>query len=338
MKQTPFKGATNRSLCWQKKSTDDDLVISFSDDDSGSDSGKLKPKTEPTIQKKDIATRAGTHIFPMISAQEKTKVARQEAGHNISQISKSGLASQAYISSIPRNAGTNTVGTSKDPHIIKKNTAAIKTSTNQVNENACHANSAENRLESLRHKIAQRENELRVQKKSMATSSERSSYSPTKLSGQCMDKAVELPPSAQQMKRQKLEQQHYNIQSLKVTSTTSVSKNNEQHMRKSSHLEEDGCLVRTNSKGDCQGNEATKNHTVLSKVQHAGEDNGTWLPTKDFVSSVPDALLSKQQNSSVVAGKCVHSGKDVVLPDSSKLLNQSQCLMKMASGLEVGSL
>ncbi|XP_020101516.1 uncharacterized protein LOC109719330 isoform X3 [Ananas comosus] len=338
MKQTPFKGTNNRSLCWQKKSTDDDLVISFSDDDSGSDSGKLKPKTEPTIQKKDIATRAGTHIFPMISAQEKTKVARQEAGHNISQISKSGFASQAYISSIPRNAGTNTVGTSKDPHIIKKNTAAIKTSTNQVNENACHANSAENRLESLRHEIAQRENELRVQKKSLATSAERNSYSPTKLSGQCMDKAVELPPSGQPMKRQKLEPQHYNIQSLKLTSTTSLSKNNEQHMQKSSYLEEDGCLVRTNSKGDCQGNETTKNHTVLSKVQHAGEDNGTWLPTKDFVSSVSDGLLSKQQNSSVVAGKCVHSRKDVVLPDSSKLLNQSQCLMKMASGLESADL
>jgi len=43
--QGQFKPGTNRNLSWQKPVPSDNLVITFSDDDSGIDSGKAKQDT-----------------------------------------------------------------------------------------------------------------------------------------------------------------------------------------------------------------------------------------------------------------------------------------------------
>ncbi|XP_072975069.1 uncharacterized protein [Typha angustifolia] len=375
MKQVPFMANNNRTLHWQKKVSDDNLVISFSDDESGSDSEKSK--LEESVEKNDFAVSTDTHKLPMTSSQMQRKVQIHETQHMNSQISKQGFVKHASTSSTTRNLGTHirragASTTTMDPR-NQRHTTSKKASPCLVDGNAQNVTLAVNRLENLRNEIALRESELKVQKKSMAVNRERSIDSNSDQSGQHSEKlsseaanisrtvptkTVELAPDSRPLKRLRLEHQIYKNQcsddqlQLPVTFTKSMTGNSKQSIARGSYHDnrsEMSChgndlqklLARTNSRSDNQHDRATKNVLLSSTVQNAGaEDNVTLMPSSEFLSyKVHDTGMPfEKENSSMVAEERVQTMEEGMPVDSSNLLNQTSRLMEIVNGVENANL
>ncbi|XP_042456037.1 uncharacterized protein LOC122040680 isoform X1 [Zingiber officinale] len=165
-KQIPFKSINNRTLSWHKKVSDDNLVIRFSDDDSGTDSGDSK--SVASIEKNDHAARLLKFKMP-ITSSHRQEMLQQSTLHDEGFMSKKGVAGPAF-SNIGKTNGSkfgNQISSSDKVEDIQKQIAALKTSIGQVNGNFQDTSLADTAAESLRHKISPRENECKVQTKTL---------------------------------------------------------------------------------------------------------------------------------------------------------------------------
>lgn len=181
--QVPFKSTSNRSLSWHGKGSDDNLVISFSDDDSGSNCEESKP--EKSINKKDNNSRGNKSEVPMASAPVPSRVLR--GGQKRTKlVLKKGPVYPAPIPSDTRTRLTISkhlaISAEKDVRVPRGN-PSTKNSARQQNNAVPHPNEADYRLASLRHEIALRENELKLQSKPMPLRNEKNA-------GPCNDSHV----------------------------------------------------------------------------------------------------------------------------------------------------
>ncbi|XP_074592620.1 uncharacterized protein LOC141848486 isoform X2 [Curcuma longa] len=168
-KQIPFKSSNNRTLSWHKKVSDDNLVIRFSDDDSGTDSGESK--SVAAIEKNDHAARLLKFKIPMTSSQ-RPEMLQQSTLHGERFMSKKGVAGPAF-SDIGKTNGSNfgnQISSSDKVEDLQKQIAALKTSIRQVDGYFQDTSLADTAAESLRHKISPRENECKVQTKTLVES------------------------------------------------------------------------------------------------------------------------------------------------------------------------
>ncbi|XP_042387873.1 uncharacterized protein LOC121979974 isoform X1 [Zingiber officinale] len=162
-KQLPFKSSNNRTLSWHK---DDNLVIRFSDDDSGTDS--RDSKSVAAMEKNDHAARLIKFKMPMSSSQRQ-EIPQQSTQHGPRFMSKKGVAGPMF-SSVGKingsNFGNQMTSSSEKVEHIQKQIAALKTSIRQVHGHHQDTSSADTVAESLHHKIS-RENEFKAQTKTL---------------------------------------------------------------------------------------------------------------------------------------------------------------------------
>ncbi|URD85840.1 Putative zinc-finger domain [Musa troglodytarum] len=372
-KQVPFKLNKNRALSWHKKISDDNLVISFSDDDSGTDSENSKPQA--TTEKKDNAVRSVKCKMPVTLSRTQHEILQRSTQFGTRLKSNKGVAGSVPFSSTGKNNGSNfgpprTSSSEKVKHIQKQITA-LKSSISQVHGQIRDTVLADSAVESLRHQIALRENELKVQMK-LAQNKDRvtGSYNDhleqlnQKLDNQVADidgaatanakgPALNIRPT----KRLKLDEHFERIQGsdglllMREHSTKSMAESHQQLMGESSSLEVNSVLGYDGSeKGKSLSiinQEINKSHhdvneNVLgsSKVKHAGlEDNETLLPsfaTDSTLYADPKMNTKQQANSKITGDASCNYLKSDNGPEllASALLDQSLYLAQTAPALE----
>jgi hypothetical protein len=158
--QGQFKLGTNRNLAWLKPVSSDNLVINFSDEDSETDSGLEK-------QHGSKSTKASSQVTHKTGITMQTRIVREEAHQQKTHAANLGSAKWSANPHTLRNSGAGRSSSAtfsrRDPPIRQ---AHLKST--QKDGNGAGVNSADDKLESLRHKIAARENELKVQKRPMS--------------------------------------------------------------------------------------------------------------------------------------------------------------------------
>ncbi|KAM0881044.1 hypothetical protein ACQ4PT_033178 [Festuca glaucescens] len=161
--QGQFKLGTNRNLAWLKPVSTDNLVISFSDEDSETDSGMAK-------RYRSKSTKASSQVALKTGITMQTRIMREEAPLQKTHAANVGSAKWSANPHTLRNTGagrgssTTTTFSRREPPIRQ----ATPLKSTQKDGNNAGVNSADDKLESLRHKIAARENELKVQKRPMS--------------------------------------------------------------------------------------------------------------------------------------------------------------------------
>uniref|UniRef100_A0ACD5XMI4 Uncharacterized protein n=1 Tax=Avena sativa TaxID=4498 RepID=A0ACD5XMI4_AVESA len=159
--QGQFKLGTNRNLAWLKPVSSDNLVISFSDDDSETDSGMAK-------QYRSKSTKASSQVTYKTGITMQTRIMREEAPqqktHAASVGSTKWSANPHALRSSGAGRGSGATFSRREPP--SRQVTHLKSM--QKDGNGAGVNSADEKLESLRHKIAARENELKVQKRPMS--------------------------------------------------------------------------------------------------------------------------------------------------------------------------
>ncbi|PNT62498.1 hypothetical protein BRADI_4g04360v3 [Brachypodium distachyon] len=156
--QGQFKPGTSHNLAWLKPVSSDNLVISFSDDDSGADSGGSK-------QDGSKGRKASSQVTHKAGISLQTRIMREEAHQQKTRAASVGSTKWSANPHTLRNSGTGrgsgATFSRREPPI--RQAAHLKSS--QKDGNGAGVNSADHKLERLRHKIAARENELKVQKR-----------------------------------------------------------------------------------------------------------------------------------------------------------------------------
>jgi hypothetical protein len=159
--QGQFKLGTNRNLAWMKPVSTDNLVISFSDEDSETDSGMAK-------QYRSKSTKASSQVALKTGITMQTRIMREEAPLQKTHAANVGSAKWSANPHTLRNTGagrgSSATFSRREPPIRQ----ATPLKSTQKDGNGAGVNSADDKLESLRHKIAARENELKVQKRPMS--------------------------------------------------------------------------------------------------------------------------------------------------------------------------
>lgn len=154
--QGQFKPGTNRNLSWQKPVSSDNLVITFSDDDSGTDSGKTK---------QDKVRKANSQGTQRTGNVMQTRITREEVSQQKTLGAKVGPTHLPTFPFTHRNIGAGRGSGNtffrKEPPVRQVNPLKSK----QKDQNGVGVHSEDHRLEILRHKIAARENELKGQKR-----------------------------------------------------------------------------------------------------------------------------------------------------------------------------
>ncbi|CAM0949529.1 unnamed protein product [Alopecurus aequalis] len=155
--QGQFKLGTNRNLAWLKPVSSDNLVISFSDD-SETDSGMAK-------QYRSKSTKASSQVAHKTGITMQTRIMREEAPQQKTHAANVGSAKWSANPHTLRNsvAGRGSGATFSRREPPSRQVTNLKST--QKDGNSAGVNSADDKLESLRHKIAARENELKVQKR-----------------------------------------------------------------------------------------------------------------------------------------------------------------------------
>ncbi|KAL5206204.1 hypothetical protein ABZP36_034413 [Zizania latifolia] len=281
-----FKPGTNRNLTWQKLVSSDNLVITFSDDESGSDSGKSKQdkirERKTTSQGTD---RTGINMHTGIMRE-----APQQKTHSL----KVGSANWSAVPLTLRNSG---VGRGSSASFARRD-PPIRQGTPQKatykDGNVVGVSSTVHNLESLRHKIAARENELKV-KRPISPGLVKDSGFPTGQTrsplekigfeassiGACSRLNVLVKHDVRPTKRLKPNQECSNNQVrvnlvAPVPTVNSLGKNNAQSTERREHIENGttmDCDVNETERAvtteplDGHHSSSTKNLS-LSKVQH----------------------------------------------------------------------
>uniref|UniRef100_A0A0E0EMV3 Putative zinc-finger domain-containing protein n=1 Tax=Oryza meridionalis TaxID=40149 RepID=A0A0E0EMV3_9ORYZ len=151
-----FKPGTNRNLTWQKPVSSDNLVITFSDDDSGSDSGMSKQDKRGRKDSSQGTYKTGINVH--------TGIMREEAPQQKIHAAKVGSANWSAVPLTYRNSG---VGRGLSATFARRDPPVRQVTPQKAihkDGNVVGVSSAVHNLESLRHKIAARENELKVKR------------------------------------------------------------------------------------------------------------------------------------------------------------------------------
>ena len=155
--QGQFKLGTNRNLAWMKPVSSDNLVISFSDDDSETDSGMAK-------QYRSKSTKASSQVTHKTGITMQTRITREEVPQKTNAANVGSAKWSANLHTLRNSgAGRGSVATFSRREPPSRQVTHLKST--QKDGNGAGVNSADAKLESLRHKIAARENELKVQKR-----------------------------------------------------------------------------------------------------------------------------------------------------------------------------
>ncbi|CAL4905910.1 unnamed protein product [Urochloa decumbens] len=323
MNQGQFKPGTNRNLSWQKPVSSDNLVITFSDDDSGANSAKTKQDTARGTK----ATSQGTQ---KTGKSIQTRIMREEVSQQKTLGAKVGPAHVPAFPFTLRNVGAGRGSGNtffrKEPPVRQVNTLKSK----QKDGNGVGVHSADHRLERLRHKIAARENELKGQKRPLAPvamknadlSSNQEGLPSEKIgleasnNGECSRPNSPFEHDARPIKRSKLNQQHSYNQGHSDSVTLAPSggssrKNTVQSSEVADHLENEIIVhpnvdeteprVTTELSGQMHSGNATKNlcHHKVTEVagNHAvvelhGRLADTPFTNRQIVSKDTSALMS----------------------------------------------
>ncbi|XP_077216905.1 zinc finger C3H1 domain protein isoform X2 [Tasmannia lanceolata] len=174
MNPVPSKSSNHHTPGWYVTSeANDNLVISFSDDDTGSDSEEHKVER---TESKDTIVRVDGYKRPMASSHIKSKILQHQVNNQIEMMPKKISSSSKFVSHGTKIRGhsSRVLGASsfeREPHIQRHN-SLHKTLASRKRRYIRGENSTDNELESLRQKIAIRENELKLQSKPMPQSKE----------------------------------------------------------------------------------------------------------------------------------------------------------------------
>ncbi|KAF7063921.1 hypothetical protein CFC21_070384 [Triticum aestivum] len=156
--QGQFKLGTSRNLAWLKPVPSDNLVISFSDDDIETDSGMSK-------QAGGKGSKASTQVTHKPGMSMQTRLMREEAPQQKIRAANIGSTKWSANPHTLRNSaagrGSGATFSRREPPICQ--VTPLKSS--RKDGTGMGVKSADDKLESLRHKIAARENELKVQKR-----------------------------------------------------------------------------------------------------------------------------------------------------------------------------
>ncbi|KAI4987416.1 hypothetical protein ZWY2020_020216 [Hordeum vulgare] len=159
--QGQFKLGTSRNLAWLKPVPSDNLVISFSDDDIETDSGMSK-------QAGGKGRKASTQVTHKPGMSMQTRLMREEAPQQKIRAANIGStkwpANPHTLRNLAAGRGSGATFSRREPPI--RQVTPLKSS--QKDGTGMGVKSADDKLESLRHKIAARENELKVQKRPMS--------------------------------------------------------------------------------------------------------------------------------------------------------------------------
>ncbi|KAF8396756.1 hypothetical protein HHK36_018386 [Tetracentron sinense] len=196
------------------------LVISFSDDDSGSDSEEYK--SERPLERTGGTLGVDDYKRPPASSKPKPEMLRQAANNQMQMMPKKVSRSRTFISSINKIHGANSK--SSVSSLVEQGShfrnfdLLSRTSAIRERESSQCVDLNNSKLESLRQQIAIRENELKLQLKSVqqnkeTVSSSYSEYTGTTLNNDTASKgkptnadAVQLAPNGQDRKRRKLDE------------------------------------------------------------------------------------------------------------------------------------
>uniref|UniRef100_A0ACD5Y9C5 Uncharacterized protein n=1 Tax=Avena sativa TaxID=4498 RepID=A0ACD5Y9C5_AVESA len=159
--QGQFKLGTNRNLAWLKPVSSDNLVISFSDDDSETDSGMAK-------QYRNKSTKASSQVTYKTGITMQTRIMRDEAPQQKTHAASVGSAKWSANPHTLRSSGAGRGSGATFSRREPPSRQVTHLKSMQKDANGAGVNSADEKLESLRHKIAARENELKVQKRPMS--------------------------------------------------------------------------------------------------------------------------------------------------------------------------
>lgn len=157
--QGHFKPGTNRNLSWQKPVSSDNLVITFSDDDSGTDSGKTR---------QDKVRKACSQGTQRTGNSIQTRIMREEVSQQKTLGAKVGPTHLPAFPFAHRNVGA---GRASGNTFVRKEQPVRQVNplkSKQKIHNGVGVQSEDHRLEILRHKIAARENELKGQKRPLS--------------------------------------------------------------------------------------------------------------------------------------------------------------------------
>lgn len=279
-----FKPGTNRNLTWQKPVSSDNLVISFSDDDSGSDSGMSKQDKRGRKDSSQGTYKTGINVH--------TGIMREEAPQQKIHAAKVGSANWSAVPLTYRNSG---VGRGLSATFARRDPPVRQVTPQKAihkDGNVVGVSSAVHNLESLRHKIAARENELKV-KRPMSPSLLKDSSFPTGQTrlplekigfeassiGACSHLNGPVGHDIRPIKRLKPNQECSNNQVLvnqipPVPTGKSLGKSNVQPCERREHIE--------NGIRDCNVNEAV--HTVTTE------------PGGHHIGAIKSLSLSKMQH------------------------------------------
>ncbi|CAN6338634.1 unnamed protein product [Urochloa humidicola] len=289
MNHGQFKPGTNRNLSWQKPVSSDNLVITFSDDDSGTDSAKTKQDTAR-------GRKATSHGTQKTGKSIQTRIVREEVSQQKTLGAKVGPAHVPAFPFTLRNVGA---GRGSGNTFFRKEPPMrqVNTKSKQKDGNGVGVDSADHRLERLRHKIAARENELKGQKRPLAPvamkntdlSSNQSRLPSEKIgleasnNGECSRPNSPFEHDGRPIKRSKLNQQHSYNQGYNDSVTLAPSgglsrKNTVQSSEMTDHFEneitvdpnvdETEARVTTDLSGQMHSCSATKNlcHHKVTEV------------------------------------------------------------------------
>ncbi|WOL18669.1 hypothetical protein Cni_G27466 [Canna indica] len=365
-KQVPFKLSNKRTLSWHKKASDDNLVIRFSDDDSGTDSGNSK--SEGTTENKDNAARSIKCRMPMTSSQRQQELLQKPTNHRSEFMPKKGVEDHVSFLVTGKNSGSNfghqrTSSTEKADHIQKQITA-LKTSISQVRGHIQDTGLADIAVESLRHQIAAKENALKVQMKLLSRNKEQVTGSSNnrfeQLNPKSDNESSDIHGAAaantggravniQPMKRLKLGEYLECVQgsgcplNMQEHSTKSMTESHQLHEGESSFPVVRDLLGKTlsviNEESDKHHYQVNENVPASSIVLHKRlGDNETMLPSCATSSPLyPDPKINSKQeaNNIGVDASCsyIKRGKGPV-PLASSLLDQKTYLSQMVPDLE----
>ncbi|XP_062202673.1 uncharacterized protein LOC133905004 isoform X2 [Phragmites australis] len=337
LSQGQFKPGTNRNLTWQKPVSSDNLVITFSDDDSGSDSGKTK-------QDRVRDRKASSQGTQKTGNNMQTRIMREEAPQHKTHAAKIGSANFPAFPLTLRNAGagrgSGTTFFRREPSVRQVTPLKSK----QKDGNGVGVNSADHRLESLRHKIAARENELKGQKRPLVpVVTKNADFSTEKIeleasSGECSRLNSPFEHDGGPIKRLKLNQQHsYNqVHSDLVTLapiSCSSGKNNVQSSEVTDHFENGTTMhcnvderehaVTTEFSGQIQHGGATKN-PPSSKTHHKGMEGADNHATVELRGRLAAPFTNGQimpETSALVPVTSAQAGQRVMPVGTSTVLN-----------------
>lgn len=195
----------------------DNLVIKFSDDDSETDSEEKK--NERTSGRDHTGVRVNRHKGSATSSQLNKKILQPVQSIQMETMPQKASSSRTFISSMNKIHGPSFRGFSAAPvprgPQNQMHVSLIRSSTNQERGSVRVVNSTDTELESLRQQIARRENELKLQRKSIPQtkdifpSSDGDSHGTklgirtTKMSRSASGDAVGLVPKEQERKRKR---------------------------------------------------------------------------------------------------------------------------------------